>query len=394
MKDQQYHQRHLMLWGLSLILALVLGTGCGDRSGTAVQTETPIPVQVVSAEQGAITEYIVTTGRIAPYIRVNLATKLQGRVEAAPFHAGQSVRAGDLLVKVDAADVEARKAQAMAARTQAQASLRQLEASEREAQAVLQNARSELARIKGLFDRNAAPRQQYDQAVTAAEVAEARLESLSAQRGVLRASTAVAEEQIREASAILSYAEVHAPFDGVISSKSVEPGDMSSPGMPMLTLEDLSRVKIELVVAERDIVQVRPETPVKIHVDALPGEVFSGKVETVIPSGDPLSHSFRVEVVLDNAGLRLKPGMFVRAQIIKDHRNQALKIPLDSILEEGDHYFVFRIENNRAIRVNIKTGLQDLHSMEVLEGLSPGDRVVTRGKENLTSQALVRVINS
>ncbi len=383
------------LAGVSLMLTGVLLTlaGCGGEGPAERRQVTPLPVEVAEVARGPMTEFIQATGRIEPSVRVRLATKLQGRVEEVNFEEGQAVESGQVLVKIDAADVRARRAQAEAARSQAAASLKQLEASVREAQAMFQNAESNFRRVKSLFDKKAATQEQYDNASAGFEVAQSKLDAIQAQREVLRANMAAAEGQIEEAEALLAYSALAASLSGVVTEKNVEVGDMSAPGVPLVVLEDLSRVKVELVVPEEDIPFVEPGDKVNIAVDALPERSFEGGVETVIPSGDPLSHAFVVKVLLANPDGALKPGMFVRAGIVKAHRDDAITVPLDAILEEGEKKFVFRVENGRAVRVDIQTGLQELTSIEAAEGLQPGDRVVTRGKENLTSQSAVRVVN-
>jgi len=379
---------------LAIAGALLMMPGCGDSGSGERRQAAPLPVEVAEVEQGPMTEFIRATGRIEPSVRVRLATKLQGRVEEVNFSEGQAVQSGQVLIRIDAADVRARKAQAEAARSQAAASLKQLEASEREARAMLEKAESDFLRVKSLFDKKASTQEQYDGVSANFEVAQAQVQAIGAKREVLRANIAAAEAQIEEAEALLAYAELAAPISGVVTEKHVEIGDMTTPGAPLGVLEDLSQVKIELVVPEEDIPRVEPGVKADITVDALPERRFEGAVETVIPSGDPLSHAFTVKVLLDNADGALKPGMFVRAGIVKEHRDNVVKVPLDAILEEGDTQFVYRVEDGRAVRVDIPTGLRDLASVEVLDGLSAGDRVVTRGKENLTSQSRVRIVNS
>ena len=287
---------------------------------------------------------------------------------------------GDTLVRIHASDVMARKAQAEASLAQAKASLKQIAASEREAQARYNNAESNRKRFKKLFDSESIAEEQYEDTLTKAEVAKAQLEAMIAQKSVIDANEAMAEAQIQEAQALLDYATLQAPISGVITEKRVEIGDMSSPGVPILTLEDQSRVKVELVVPEENIPYIHQGMPVEIQVDAMPGKSYQGKVDIIIPSGDPLSHAFQVKVILANPEGELKAGMFVRAKIIKEHREQALKIPLDAVLEKGEQRFVFRVKNEKAERVEIQPGLQDLTSLEVLQPLAAGGSGGDSGK--------------
>jgi RND family efflux transporter MFP subunit len=384
--------KHWLLAALGCIITALAGCGGGEEA--VERKAAPIPVEVVQARKGAIVEKMEATGRLAPFVRIKPATKVQGRVLSVPFDEGDTVRAGQVLVEIDAMDIRAQMAQAEAAKQEARATLKRLEANRREAEAVLTNAKAHLQRIRSLFNREATTAEAFDKAVADEAVARAKVEALEAEKSVVSSNMEMARARIEEASSLLNYATIEAPMDSVVISKQVEPGDMSVPGVPLLTLEDISRVKAELIVPEEDIPHVTEGQKVDISIDALGQQSFTGEVETIIPSGDPGSHAFMVKVILDNPDRRLKPGMFVRAGIVRMSKDDALLVPLNALREEGHKRFVFRVVEGQASRVDVETGLRSLTEVEVLSGLSAGDKVVTRGKENLTSQSAVRVIGS
>lgn len=290
------------LWGLTIVACLLVAgllTGC--RKGKA-QTIiiARIPVEIVEAKQGSITETVLATGTIQPFRRVTPATKITGRVLAVNCQEGDFVKKDAELVRFLDTDIRAQRAQAQASLEASQADLEGMKSRRAELEAVLANARIEWERAENLLAKNAISKAERDKARSLYLVAEARLNGLGAQRKQIEAQILLHKARIEETDVLLKYALIRAPYDGYVRRKIVEVGDLVTPGSPVLVVDDLSKVKVIGLVAETDIPKVRIGSDVTLKIDALPELAPAGKVTRIVWSGDPRSRAFSVEIVVPN----------------------------------------------------------------------------------------------
>jgi len=306
------------------------------------------------------------TGVVEPFRRATPASRLTGSIVAAPFEEGDRVRAGQVLVRIDARDLAARRVQA-----QAQA---------REAEAVLADAETNLARMRALYAEHAVARIQLEQAET----------------GAARASAAVATARavLRELDAHTAYATIDAPFAGVIVRKFAQTGNLAAPGQPLFVLEDMSRARVVAAIGEEQAARLHEGDALPVDV-AGSGERVSGRVEAVLPSGDPAARGFRVHVLLDNPPRTLRSGMTTALRLpamSTEHNVAVLLVPADAIVRRGQLTGVFIVEGGRARLRWIAVGEPEAKDVEVLSGLRPGERVVIGAeRERLTDGQPVTV---
>ena len=190
----------------------------------------------------------------------------------------------------------------------------------------------------------------------------------------------------------LSYANVTAPIAGVVASRSIKPGNFVQINTPIIRIVDNSRLEATLNVPERDLTTLRQGLPVRMQVDALAGQRFEGVVDRIAPVVDAGSGTFRVVCAFDPEDGALQPGMFARISIDYDNRAAALAIPRPALLEDDGETAVFVVRDGIAVRTVITTGYVDGGFIEVREGLSEGDRVVTAGKVALRDGSPVQVV--
>jgi RND family efflux transporter MFP subunit len=185
----------------------------------------------------------------------------------------------------------------------------------------------------------------------------------------------VAEATKQSAEAQLSYTVIKAPFDGLVTEKKIEVGELAAPGQPMLKLEDPKRARLEATVAEGDLRSVTVGGRVPIVIDALGDQPLTGTVAQVLPSGDPATHTFLVKVDLPpTQGLRT--GMFGRMQLGKGS-SQTLTVSRPGIVERGQLTGAFVVGQDNIMRLRwIKVGRTLGPSVEILSGLNPGERVL------------------
>ena len=327
--------------------AWILVSACGQKEAEPLPPrEEPVAVRVVAVERTMVPVERTAIGTTAPYARAMPATRLIGRLQAVPVEIGDSVREGQVLARVESADLQARGQQA--------------EASLRSAQAAEHNADKRQARLRALYRDGAATQEELDRAET---------EFLRA-----RAAVAAAGEGIGEVKGLLQYAAVLAPFDGVVVHKSAQAGDVARPGVPLLTIERLDSLNVDLTVTEGDLAFLSVGRQVEVEVGSL-GKAATARVRARVPAADAASRTFRVRAVMANPGLALGSGVFVRARFAGFER-PAVLVPVEAVVRRGQLHGVFVVGGGRARLRWLRLGRQMGESYEALSGLEPGERIV------------------
>jgi RND family efflux transporter MFP subunit len=282
------------------------------------------------------------TGVAAPWAESTLSTKLMGTVLEVGVQAGDNVRTGAVLVRIDARDLEAKSAQAAASLAQADA--------------MLGEARLHAERMRTLYAQEAATRAQLDAAET----------------GLARAEAAVAAARAggAELDAVRTYAIVRAPFGGTITGRFVDPGAFAAPGAPLVTIQDASRLRISASIAPAAARELSRGDTVWASIEGIRAQAV---IEGVVPA--PGANVYTVNAVVDNAaGLHL-PGSAATLSLPQGMR-ESLVIPVSALVREGDLTGV-RIEVDGGTELRwVRAGAIQADSVEVLSGLRDGERVV------------------
>jgi RND family efflux transporter MFP subunit len=221
--------------------------------------------------------------------------------------------------------------------------------------------------MKALFAEEAVSKQEMENAIRTFKVSEANRRAVLAQ---------------------LNYTIVKAPFDGVITEKKVEAGELASPGQTLLKMEDPNRLRLEATVAESDLKAVGPGDRISVMIDALPGQSLAGTVSQILPAGDPQTHTFTIKVDLPSAhGLRT--GMFGRLQLDKGI-TRTIVLPSSAVIERGELTSVFVVGPDRVARLRwVRAGRRFGQQTEILSGINEGERVLidaSRGSDGALVQ--------
>lgn len=308
--------------GLLFCVSLLGGNaGCsGDRT-EAVKPVKKAPQAAVSLDYGQ-----VFAGKVVAGEEVTLAPKIPGRVAAVAVDVGDAVRAGQVVLRLEAAEIDAAVRQAEAAVRVAEAGLNQAALGVERAQAALEQAQENYRLALANYERGKALlaaeaispadfesrfEQPYVNAAGALKTAE------TAYRQAVDQKERVAPAQVEQARAALAAAktnaantQVVAPINGVVAVRNVDPGELASPQVPALTLVDIDTVYVEVGVPERVVSRLRVGQKVKVGVEAVRATPFPGEVASISPAADPRTKTFLVKVRLKNPGHPLKPGMF------------------------------------------------------------------------------------
>ncbi len=322
------------------------------REEMAVATLSGQPTDVVHEVTKDYIEEAVGTLKAAS--RTVVSAKILAAIEEITVVAGDQVEGGDLLIRLDNNELDAR--------------LRQAEQALAAAQATRAEAELNYDRIRRLIEANVETEAAFDEARRRLDVARAE---------VLRS-----EEANREARVLLAYTEITAPRAGRIVDRLAEPGDMARPGEPLLVLYDATSLRLEAPVLEHLAVQLRPGDQLAVYVDAL-GSEFDATIDEIVPQADAPSRSFLVKATVPRSE-DLYEGMFGRLRIPAGTRRH-LCLVVDAIREIGQLEMVdVVLPDGRLERRLIKTGRLGMPGrIEVLSGLKAGERVVLHGGPEL-----------
>jgi len=340
--------------------------GCRKAPEPSQVASTPLPtlpvqVQAAHSEPELTTEEVV--GTVRAKLHATLEARLSGRIEKMPVLLGQNVKAGQLVARLDAGEIKARLEQA---------------------QATLEQAEREWTRVSALYDSRTSTRSDYD-------VADAH------RRG--------AKAAVNEAEVMMGYVEILAPFDGVVTRKWADRGDLAAPGKPLVDIEDPAELQLEADVPEAIASAITQSARLSVRADSLERNIV-GTVSEIAPAADPNSRTFRVKLDLPPAadpstnsqkqiagqtagGLR--SGQFARL-VVPIGERASLRVPGSAVLQRGQLEIAFVIVDQRAQLRLVKSGKHSpAGDVEILAGLDSGELVVVGGGDLLRDGQSVQV---
>ncbi len=322
-------QRWFVFGGIGLVLM-----GCGGGPAGGPPADFPVTVDLAPVRIETVLETVPTVGSLEPDEVVELSPQVAGVVEGIHFEEGQRVKAGARLVTFQSGKQEARV---------------------REVEAAVALARQNFARAKALLEDNTVSKEEYDRA--------------AAQLAADEALLALERERLKDMI-------VEAPFDGVLSRRRVSVGQFVNVGNPLVTLLAVDRLKLAFTVPERFAGRLAEGQAVELMVTPHPGRTFRGEITFVDPRIDPGTRTVSALAVVDNREGVLKPGLFANVRVVLGERAGALTIPEEAVFLVGDESTVYVAAEGKATARTIREGVRLAGRVEVLEGLSPSDRVI------------------
>ncbi len=378
-------KRMLLLSPLVIWLA-----GCGDIAREPEPALTSAPAVAVSVMIPAVQQWPAiyeATGTVRARTSSIIAAKWMGYVREVKVQVGDQVRQGQLLVVLDARDLDSIVAQAAAARDEVRNVIPEADSAVAAAKADLSLAQSTFQRMNELYQKKSISDQEFDEASAKLKTAQAAFEMARAKRNQLDGRLAQADQQVRAAQVTRSYAEVQAPFAGIVTAKSVDPGNLATPGAPLFTIER-DGYRLEASVEESKLGAIRAGQPVSVTLDGI-DRTLDARVSEIVPAVDAASRAYTVKIDLPREpGLR--SGIFGRARFQLGGR-PVLAIPFAAVTERGQLQSVFVAENGFARTRLITLGDKAKDQVEVLSGLSAGDKVIFPVPQDLADGARVEV---
>ena len=185
---------------------------------------------------------------------------------------------------------------------------------------------------------------------------------------------------------------IRSPINGVVEDKFMNKGEMSAPGVPILSIVDISKVKITAGVPEKYVSEIKKGQEVNITFDVLPGSGFTGKISYIAPSLSTTNRTFEIEIVINNPDRILKPEMNASVEIAKFRKDDAVVLPQDYIIDNGEEKYVFVLEGDIAKRRLIEIGGREGNSVLITSGLNIGDKLINEGFQSLADGEKVQVV--
>jgi membrane fusion protein (multidrug efflux system) len=317
----------------------------------AAASGAPVAIEAARVTFMSMPQTITAVGSLRSDESITLRPEVAGRIAAIQFQEGQRVAKGAPLVRLDPAINDAEVQQARANFTL---------------------AKSKYDRAVDLARSNFISGQARDEAENNLRVAEAAMALAQAKRDKM---------------------EIRAPFAGIIGLRVVSAGDYVKEGADMVNLESIDPLKVDFRVPEVYLQQVAVGQSLTVTLDALPGKSFEGKVFALNPLVDAAGRSIVVRAMVRNPDTSLRPGMFARVSLITRSEKNALVIPEQAIVPQGEDQFVFKVVDGRAVRVKIEVGQRRDSKVEVLKGLAANDTVVIAGQLKLRDGMPVSIAN-
>lgn len=394
-------------------------------TSAAPASGTPRSVEVVNPERRNMSRRLDVPATMEAYEQADLYAKTSGFVSEVRVDIGDRVKAGDVLAVLDVPEMVKELAEGQALHAAAVAGVATAESKVVQTARMLDVAKSMLVRAqaeytlkktilqrrKELFGGTAITQEQLDEAqnqhdIAQADVgimeakiaaAEADVASAEASRTAAVANVAVAQARIEKTQTLMQYAQIVAPFDGIVSRRLVDRGALvqsatTSRMTPLFTVQRTDMLRIFIEVPESDIAFVQPGCSARVRPYGLEGAELVGTITRMASSLKTDTRTMRTEIDLENADGRLMHGMYAQVTVELDERMGALTVPASSLLTEGREAFVYTVVDNRAVRSPVRIGLDDGVRVQITEGLTDHSVIVVTGKGLISDGSTVRAV--
>ncbi|REK62776.1 efflux RND transporter periplasmic adaptor subunit [Anoxybacillus sediminis] len=403
MKTMKWKQVGIIVAACSLLAA-----GCSETTAGPEESQPVVKVWKLESNQAGS----IASGKIAPAEEIQVVSKLAGKVEQVHVKEGSVVKKGDVLVSLEANDYLEQIRQAEAAIASAQArlldtqagarsqELQRLESGVEQAKAALEVAESSYNRMKALYDSGAISQADLEKVTLELEKARTGYDQAKAQYDLAKAgptanSVAALEAEVKRLQSGLQLAKstyentkIVAPISGIVARRSIDPGEMAQPGVPLLVLVQMDQVKVEASVPQEQINQVKVGSAVDVKVD---NRTLKGTVEFVSPISDTNSSSFPIKVRLDNKDGALRAGMLAEVYLPNQATDSEVKIPSSAVVTKENKQFVYKVDRDIVHQVEVTVGEIKGDWVAVTKGVAAGDQLVLNPGDDLAEGSKVIV---
>jgi RND family efflux transporter MFP subunit len=423
MRKKMFSQQRLKLAALALVLIIagVFVSSCGGSKANVRKDETtsetsanaPVEVTTAAAIKRDLPRFFEATGSLAGDEQTDVAPQTAGKVVAVGVDIGSFVKRGQILVKLDDAELKLHVDQAAAQVEQAKANVRQAEekiglrpgqafdpnrvAEVASAKVMLDLAEKQLRRAEKLIESGDVSRSFYDdqrarrdQLKEQYDVALAQARQNYAAVDVARTNVANAQAQLALARKSLSYVVIPSPIDGFVAERTADVGEYVSPQQKVATIVRTNPLRIRIDVPEQSIPEVKVGQSVSVATSAWPDKSFAGRVARIAPNVSATSRTLTVEAEIENSNNALKPGQFATVRILQERPEPAVLVPARAVVTEAGVSRVFVVKNGHAEQRLVQTGQTEGDLIQIKNGVAADEQVATSGLERLSDGAAVK----
>ncbi|HYP28296.1 MAG TPA: efflux RND transporter periplasmic adaptor subunit [Blastocatellia bacterium] len=386
---------------MSVLISAACKSSTPNAAGPRPGAEAgPRQVKVTQVTEMAMERGITAFGALAAFDEATISVKVPGRVRSITVDLGSTVRKGQLIAQLDPADYQLRVEQAEAALAQARARVGlppegsssrvvlENTGTVRAAKAVLEEARLKRARSEQLVRQGVLSRAELDSVEAEYKVAESRYQDAIEEVRNRQAVVLQRYSEVEIARKQLSDTNVYAAFDGVVQEKMVNFGEYLAGGAPVVKIVRMNPLKLRVEVPERDARSVSIGQQMRVSVEGDPN-VYSGRIARISPTLGTESRTLTVEGEVVNTG-SLKPGAFVRANIVTDTNSLTVAVPKNSVVTFAGIDKVISVEDGKAVEKQVTLGRKTDEWIEILSGVKVGD-IIVLDPGNLQSGQAVEV---
>ncbi len=368
-------RRTVKFGSVVIVAALGLAACGGGKKESEVQAAAPAPMRLSVATAAEVNWpiQVEASGAVAARTDAKIASRVMGYIRDVKVREGETVKAGQTLVVVEAEELTAQTLSAQAAAQAARDAMAEAEQGINSARANLDLANKTFARMQDLHAKHSLTDQEFDEAAARQRMAEAGLRMAEQRKKQAQSGIEAASQQARAASIQAGYTSLVAPFSGVVTARNADPGSLAVPGAPLLTIERAGAFRLEVGVGEDWVARLHMGQPAEVHIDGL-DRSFNGRVSEIVPSVDPGSRTFTAKIDLpQEPGLR--SGLFGRATFQFGDR-KTIAAPETAVSDRGQTKWMFVVDNGVARARIVTLGERHGELVEVLSGVSAGEHVV------------------
>ncbi|NVJ89972.1 MAG: efflux RND transporter periplasmic adaptor subunit [Flavobacteriaceae bacterium] len=351
---------------ITLISSTLLITSCGSEDKKIAHDNSPvINVKVKKVTPDNNQSFLSVSGKIQASNSAEVSTRIMGYVEKVHVNVGDKVKKGQLLVSINNNDLQAKKAQ--------------VDAGIIKAETAFKNAEKNYNRFKNLYSSQSVSQKEMDDMTANYQISKASLES--------------AKQMKNEINAQFAYANITAPFNGVITNKNIKSGDMANPGMPLLSLESPKNFEVLAMVPETEISKIKKDITVNVLVKSI-DKTIKGKVTEVSSSAKNTGGQYLVKIALEKTNTNVLSGMFATVEfpINKEIKSKMILIPNDALVKNGQLSGVYTVsQSNTALLRWLLLGRTYGDQVEVLSGLSANENYIISADSKLFNGAKISI---
>jgi RND family efflux transporter MFP subunit len=390
---------------IASVFSLLVATSCANKSASTQPGPVVQGAQIETVKTSSVDDYYEAVGTVRAKTSSVVAARIMGNITSVRVREGDRVRAGQTVIEIENRDapVQIQKAQAGVresndALDEAERNIHAAESARDAARANESLASSTFNRYQTLFNRQSVSPQEFDEVRTKLEIAKAEsqrsermLQAAKARQNQTFGRIDQAKADVSNARIYAGYSRLTSPINGVVVAKHVDVGSMTTPGAPLLTIENDANYQLEVSVEESQLGKIHPGDQASVTIEALGNQELTCSVVEIVPAADPNSRSYTVKLSLPNiSGQQLRSGIYGKARFVSGARN-VLSVPQKAITQNGQLVSVFVVDQSGTARMRlVKTGEKIGERLEVLSGLNDGEQIVSEVFAHLRDGTRVR----